>query len=241
MTRSNSNNSDPKVNQKFNCMNCYGGKRFCTASCEKNYLAKFRRKEMNDKEMTSKIYATRGFFEGPEKLVLLAVDNHSDDDGSGAWLSYEEMAAECGLSRRAVIGIVERLTSKGVLVKEAQMKTDGYPASNNYTINVELLESHIPKKTLAETLAALPDGEYFVVPKHISGMPKITLASITLYAYIYPFIADGSMLTMTNKEIGKECDMHERSVSRILIFFAKHGKLKIFTKNEQRYICKGDK
>jgi hypothetical protein len=98
-------------------------------------------------KIMSKVFAMRNFLNANEKIVLLKIADCAADDGSHAYPSYETIAGECGMKRRGAIGIVKRLTSKGVLIKEHRTKTNGSPASSIYTINIELLDHHIPTKT----------------------------------------------------------------------------------------------
>lgn len=70
-----------------------------------------------------------------EKLILLALADHANDDGS-CWPGMERIAEKTGFTRRSVINSVKTLQEKGMLgiTKRA---TGGFKKSNLYTLLVD--------------------------------------------------------------------------------------------------------
>lgn len=67
-----------------------------------------------------------------EKLVLLALCDHANDDGV-CYPSQEYLAQKCSMSRRSLIDQINKLKSYGILVAERRQKNGGRLA-NVYTI-----------------------------------------------------------------------------------------------------------
>jgi hypothetical protein len=66
-----------------------------------------------------------------EKLVLLKIASHTDDNGGQSWPSYATLAIAASRSRRQVMRLVETLIQAEWLVKDLR----GYH-SNRYSINL---------------------------------------------------------------------------------------------------------
>ena len=70
-----------------------------------------------------------------EKLVLLALCDHANDDGV-CYPSQKFLAIKCSMSNRSVINQINRLESYGILISERRQKF-GNRLSNLYTINLD--------------------------------------------------------------------------------------------------------
>lgn len=68
---------------------------------------------------------------GNERLVLLAIADNADDDGSNAWPSRATLAAKTLLDERTVRRIIKRLEAAGRLRVESG---NGRTHSNRYTV-----------------------------------------------------------------------------------------------------------
>ena len=99
-------------------------------------------------KIMSSIWSSRDLLSATEKLVLLKIADCAADDGSHAYPSLSTIAAECTMSRQGVVNAISRLVDKDALQKQARKK-GGTNArrSNYYTVNVELINSHIPPAT----------------------------------------------------------------------------------------------
>ncbi len=67
-----------------------------------------------------------------EKLVLLALADHANDDGV-CYPSQEYLAEKCSMSRRSLIDQIKKLKAYGILIAERRQKNGGRLA-NVYTI-----------------------------------------------------------------------------------------------------------
>lgn len=93
------------------------------------------------------------------KLVLLKLCDQANDEGE-CWPSYNTIADQCELSRRAVIGHISALKEMGLLEVNARFK-DNRSQSNAYLINVDALQAGGEKsapseKTVSGENPALP-------------------------------------------------------------------------------------
>lgn len=76
-----------------------------------------------------------------ERLVLLALADHADDEGSNAYPSTDRLAWKTGYSRRNVQSILKELRDKGWIVAENGI-TGGQGMATSYTVRMDQL----PKK-----------------------------------------------------------------------------------------------
>ena len=74
-----------------------------------------------------------------EKLVLLALCDHANDDGV-CYPSQAFLASKCSMSYRSVINQIKRLENCGILTSERRQKA-GSRQSNSYTINLNNYKS----------------------------------------------------------------------------------------------------
>ena len=83
----------------------------------------------------SQVWAARGL--GPsEKLVLLALADHADDQGV-CWPGMQGIAEKCGISRRTVIRVVQSLAKKGLVSVFARGNEAGQQVTNIYRLTLE--------------------------------------------------------------------------------------------------------
>ena len=68
---------------------------------------------------------------GSDKLVLVALADHADDDGI-CWPGQKGVATKCGLSKRTVTAAIARLTEARILAVEERLRPDGSRTSNRY-------------------------------------------------------------------------------------------------------------
>lgn len=68
---------------------------------------------------------------GREKLPLMALCDHANDEDGLCWPSYEHLAQKCGISRRAVIDNVALLVKRGLVEKIPRKKR-----SNLFRLNI---------------------------------------------------------------------------------------------------------
>jgi len=71
-----------------------------------------------------------------EKLILLALSDHSDDQGK-CWPGLQGISKKCGLSRRAVISNLNNLINQGLVKKEHRYDDTGNNRSNVYYLSLE--------------------------------------------------------------------------------------------------------
>lgn len=72
---------------------------------------------------------------GVTKLVLVALADHSDDDGV-CWPGVRGIAKKCGIVERTVERNIAQLTEDGWLSVKARYRDDGSKTSNLYTLNL---------------------------------------------------------------------------------------------------------
>jgi hypothetical protein len=70
-----------------------------------------------------------------ELLVLLAIADNADDDGTNAWPSKQTLARKCRMSERNVHRITGRLAAAGQLLIDARKAPNG--RGNRYSIPLE--------------------------------------------------------------------------------------------------------
>ncbi|NUF79310.1 helix-turn-helix domain-containing protein [Snodgrassella sp. ESL0323] len=87
-----------------------------------------------------------------EKLVLLALCDHANDDGV-CYPSQAFLASKCSMSYRSVINQIKRLESCGILTSERRQKA-GSRQSNSYTINLDNYKSQCENSAHAESAHA---------------------------------------------------------------------------------------
>ena len=87
-----------------------------------------------------------------EKLVLLALCDHANDDGV-CYPSQAFLASKCSMSYRSVINQIKRLESCGILTSERRQKS-GSRQSNSYTINLNNYKSQCENSAHAESAPA---------------------------------------------------------------------------------------
>ena len=87
-----------------------------------------------------------------EKLVLLALCDHANDDGV-CYPSQSFLARKCSMSDRSVINQIKRLESCGILTSERRQKA-GSRQSNSYTINLNNYKSQCENSAHAESAPA---------------------------------------------------------------------------------------
>lgn len=87
-----------------------------------------------------------------EKLVLLALCDHANDDGV-CYPSQAFLASKCSMSYRSVINQIKRLESCGILTSERRQKA-GSRQSNSYTINLNNYKSQCENSAHAESAHA---------------------------------------------------------------------------------------
>ena len=70
-----------------------------------------------------------------EKLVLLAIADHANDDGM-CWPSMSHVAERCLLSTRQIQRITEQLVDYGLVTRERRKRPDGTLGTYTYTLNI---------------------------------------------------------------------------------------------------------
>ena len=88
---------------------------------------------------------------GVMKLVLIALADHSDDDGR-CWPGVRGIAAKCGVTQRTVEKNIAGLRDDKWVRVEARMRDDGSRTSNFYFLNLA--------KSAPDGESASPGGEY---------------------------------------------------------------------------------
>jgi hypothetical protein len=89
-----------------------------------------------------------------EKMILLVIADHADDDGRNAWPSIATIARKASMSDRQAQRYVKSLCDRGLVRCEAQaggtrdMRDDRRP--NRYTINVRALVNGVTPVTSRE-------------------------------------------------------------------------------------------
>lgn len=84
-----------------------------------------------------------------DKLVLLALADHSDDTGY-CWPGINGVAEKCKIAIRSVFRAVSRLEQRGLVHREPRFRENGSQASNGYTLFVPpLTHSHPPPDYLS--------------------------------------------------------------------------------------------
>ena len=73
---------------------------------------------------------------GPEKLVLMALADHADEDGI-CWPGNAHLARKCNLSQRSVQRHVKNLIDNGYMTAHRRFRDTGGQTSNRYALNVD--------------------------------------------------------------------------------------------------------
>jgi len=73
---------------------------------------------------------------GPEKLVLMALADHADEDGI-CWPGNAHLARKCNLSQRSVQRHVKNLIDNGYMTSNRRFRDTGGQTSNRYVLNVD--------------------------------------------------------------------------------------------------------
>ncbi len=88
-------------------------------------------------------WAWKQDLKAPEKLVLLALADHSDDKGK-CWPGMTGIAKKCGLSRRSVIDVIKRLEQAKLIKVKKRKRDDGSNSSNLYVLDFTSSENTAP-------------------------------------------------------------------------------------------------
>lgn len=88
---------------------------------------------------------------GNEKLVLLALADHANDEGR-CWPSIESLVEKCGLSRSPIIEHLKKLHQLGLFTKETLYDQFGKKKGNVYTLNISLSPELLRSKLLRPDL-----------------------------------------------------------------------------------------
>lgn len=86
-----------------------------------------------------------------EKLVLLALADHANEDGI-CWPHIETIAKKCGLSRSPTIEHLKKLHDLGFFTKETVYGDNGKKRGNIYTLNLSLSPESVRSKLLSPDL-----------------------------------------------------------------------------------------
>ena len=81
-------------------------------------------------------WAWRQQLSGPEKLVLMALADHADEDGI-CWPGNAHIARKCNLSQRSVQRHVKNLIDNGYMTAHRRFRNTGGQTSNRYALNVD--------------------------------------------------------------------------------------------------------
>jgi len=81
-------------------------------------------------------WAWRQQLSGPEKLVLMALADHADEDGI-CWPGNAHIARKCNLSQRSVQRHIKNLIDNGYMTAHRRYRETGGQTSNRYVLNVE--------------------------------------------------------------------------------------------------------
>jgi len=81
-------------------------------------------------------WAWRQQLSGPEKLVLMALADHADEDGI-CWPGNAHIARKCNLSQRSVQRHVKNLIDNGYMTAHRRFRDTGGQTSNRYALNVD--------------------------------------------------------------------------------------------------------
>jgi DNA-binding transcriptional ArsR family regulator len=81
-------------------------------------------------------WAWRQQLSGPEKLVLMALADHADEDGI-CWPGNAHLARKCNLSQRSVQRHVKNLIDNGYMTAHRRFRDTGGQTSNRYALNVD--------------------------------------------------------------------------------------------------------
>ncbi|MFE5847803.1 helix-turn-helix domain-containing protein [Streptomyces niveus] len=80
-----------------------------------------------------------GGLDGPEKLLLIAYCNRTDDHGY-CWPGHQRLADDCGTSLATVKRVKKKLVEKGLIASKRRLSpVTGEPISNLTRVNIELL------------------------------------------------------------------------------------------------------
>ena len=74
--------------------------------------------------VTAMAWAWKQDVGGSDKLVLLALADHADDEGV-CWPGKRGVAEKCGLARSTVIAVIKRLEQAGLLTRQERFRDDG--------------------------------------------------------------------------------------------------------------------
>ncbi|MEV8344518.1 helix-turn-helix domain-containing protein [Streptomyces niveus] len=104
-----------------------------------------------------------GGLDGPEKLLLIAYCNRTDDHGY-CWPGQQRLADDCGTSPATVKRVKKRLVEKGLIASKRRLDPrTGEPITNLTRVNIELLAAMKRKPTdyddnVIELITFAPDA-----------------------------------------------------------------------------------
>lgn len=104
---------------------------------------------------------------GSEKLVLLCLGDHADNDGV-CWPGLAAVSEKTGISERQVMRIVSGLEKTGLLTMEKRKGAQGRQQSNLYKL--DLKDTRLKARTTAEPGDTMSPGEA-QIPGDISAEP----------------------------------------------------------------------
>ena len=79
-----------------------------------------------------------------DKLVLLALADHANDDGE-CYPSLRKIEAKTGLSKQGLINAIKRLMDLGLIEKQFRTRQDGGQTSNLYTLTLDGVVNEVVK------------------------------------------------------------------------------------------------
>lgn len=91
---------------------------------------------------------------GNQKLVLLALADHTDDQGR-CWPGIEGLSAKCGISRTSIIQHIQCLQKLGIITIQKRYGEEGRRQSNIYVLNLSLSSESLHSKLLRSDLSRL--------------------------------------------------------------------------------------
>jgi len=144
----------------------------------------------------SKLVWAHDFDSPTEKLVMLEIASHADDDGKG-WPKVKTIAGCCGISARQVQRIIKKFEQAGRLTIESAYRPDGGQTSNRYFITLPPVKSLRPGDRAViggvSTMSPPPQtpschtgDDTAVTPQELPTEPKKGIQQLTETGLRYP-------------------------------------------------------
>lgn len=116
---------------------------------------------------------------GAEKLVLLCLADHADNDGV-CWPGLSAVSEKTGVSQRQVMRLVSKMSETGLLEIEKRKDAGQRQQTNRYRLDIDdarLRQKEVEPGDMVSPGNAQKPGDILAEPGDISGHSRVTIMS----------------------------------------------------------------